>query len=50
MKLFSPFTIPKEDNYDLCRINANKKRQVEKPFSDQLVKVLYGDRFDFVFA
>ena len=49
MKLFTPFTIPKKDNCDLCRIKTNKPREAENPFLDQLFKTLYRDRFDFVF-
>jgi len=49
MKLFTPFTIPKEDNCDLCRIKTNKRREAENLFLDQLFKTLYRDRIDFVF-
>ena len=49
MKLFTPFTIPKKDNCDLCKVKTNKRRQVEKPFLDRLFKFLYRDRFDFVY-
>ena len=49
MKLFTPFTIPKEDNCDLCRIKKKERREAENPILDQLFKTLYRDRFDFVF-
>ena len=49
MKLFTPFTIPKKDNCDLCRIKTNKRREAKNTFLDQLFKNLYRDRFDFVF-
>ena len=49
MRLFTPFTIPKKDNCDLCRGKTNKRREVENPFLDQLFKFLYRNRFDFVF-
>ena len=49
MKLFTPYTIPKKDNCDLCKIKTNERREAENPFLDQLFKTLYRDRFDFVF-
>ena len=49
MELFTPFTIPKEAKYDLCRLITNKRREAENQFLDQLFKTLYRDRFDFVF-
>ena len=49
MKLFIPFTISEKVNCDLCRIKANKRKEVENPLLDQLFKFLYRDRFDFVF-
>ena len=49
MELFTPFNIPKEAKYDLCRIITNKRREAENQFLDQLFKTLYRDRFDFVF-
>ena len=49
MKLFTPFTIPKKDNCDLCRIKTSRRTKAENPFLDQLFKTLYRDRFDFVF-
>jgi len=49
MKLFTPFTIPKKENCDLCRIEKNKKKIVENPLLDNLFKNLYRQRFDFVF-
>ena len=33
---------------DLCRIKTNKRESTEKPFSDQLIKTLYINKFDFV--
>ena len=48
MKLFTPFTIPKKDNYDLCRIKT-KKRKADNPFLDNLFRNLYRQRFDFIF-
>ena len=49
MKLFTPFTIPKENDCDLFRIKTNKRRQIEKNFVDQLFKFTYIDTVDFVF-
>ena len=49
MKLFTPFTIPRKVNFDLCRLKTNKTREVGKPLLDQLFKFLYSDRFDYVF-
>ena len=49
MRLFTPFTIPKKENCDLCRIEKNKKKIVENPLLDNLFKNLYRQRFDFVF-
>ena len=49
MRLFTPFTIPKKENCDLCRINNNKKKAVENHFLDNLFKNIYRQRFDFVF-
>ena len=48
MKLFTPFTIPKKDNYDLCRIKTKKRKAVENPLLDNLFRNLYRQRFDFV--
>ena len=49
MRLFTPFTIPKKENCDLCRIEKNKKKIVEYPLLDNLFKNLYRQRFNFVF-
>ena len=49
MKLFTPFTIPKKDNCDLCKIKTNKKNAVENPFIDDFFRNLNRQRFDFVF-
>ena len=49
MKIFTPFTIPKKDNYDLCRIKTKKRKAVENPLLDDLFRNLYRQRFDFVF-
>ena len=49
MKLFTPFTIPQKDNFDLCRSEKNKQKVVENPFIDRLFKNIYKQRFDFVF-
>ena len=49
MKLFTPFTIPRKDNCDLCRIKTNKRKAIENPFLDNLFKDLYRQKFDFVF-
>ena len=38
MRLFTPFTIPKKENCDLCRINNNKKKAVGNHFLDNLLK------------
>ena len=48
MRLFTPFTIPKKENCDLCRIE-NKKKIVENLLLDNLFKNLYRQRFNFVF-
>ena len=48
MKLFTPFTIPKKENCDLCRLEKNKKT-FENHLLDNLFKNLYRQRFDFVF-
>jgi len=48
MRLFTPFTIPKKENCDLCRIEKNKKKIVENPLLDNLYKSLYQQRFNFV--
>ena len=47
MRLFTPFTIPKKENCDLCK--KNKKKVVENPLLDNLFKNLNRQRFDFVF-
>mgnify|MGYP004112165291 CR=1 FL=1 len=49
MKLFTPFTIPKKDNCDLCKIKTNKRKAVENPFIDDFFRNLNRQRFDFVF-
>ncbi len=49
MKLFTPFTIPKKDNCDLCKIKTNKRNAVEKPFRYDFFRNLNKQRFDFVF-
>jgi len=49
MRLFTPFTIPRKDNCDLCRIKTNKRKAIENPFLDNLFKDLYRQKFDFVF-
>ena len=49
MRLFTPFTILKKENCDLCRIEKNKKQVVENPLLDNLFKNLYRQRFNFVF-
>ncbi len=41
MRLFTPFTIPRKGNCDLCRIEKNKKKLVENPLLDNLFKNLY---------
>ncbi len=49
MKLFTPFTIPKKENYDLFKIQkTNKRREAESPYLDQLFKAFYREKFDFV--
>ena len=42
MRLFTPFTIPKKENCDLCRIEKNKKKIVENPLLDNLLKTYIG--------
>ena len=49
MRLFTPFTIPKKENCDLCRIEKNKKKEVDILLLDNLFKNVYRQRFDFVF-
>ena len=49
MRLFTPFTIPKKENCDLCRIQKNKKKIFENHLLDNLFRNLYRQRFDFVF-
>ena len=49
MRLFTPFTIPKKENCDLCRIQKNKKKVFENHLLDNLFRNLYRQRFDFVF-
>ena len=49
MRLLTPFTIPKKDNYDLCRIKTKKRKATENRFLDKLFKLIYRDRFDFAF-
>ena len=49
MKLFTPFTIPVKDNCDLCKIKTKKRTATENRFLDKLLKLIYKDRFDFVF-
>ena len=49
MRLFTPFTIPKKENCDLCRIKTNKRIKTENRLLDNLFKNLYRQRFDFVF-
>ena len=48
MRLFSPFTVPKKENCDLCRINNKKKKAVKNHLLDNFFKNLYMQRFDFV--
>ena len=49
MKLFTPFTIPGKDNCDLCRIKTKKRKATENRFLDKLFKLIFRDRFVFVF-
>ena len=49
MRLFTPFTIPEKDNCDLCKIKTKKRKAIENRFLDKLFKLIYRDRFDFVF-
>ena len=42
MKLFNPFTIPKKDNCDLCRIKTNKRKATENPFLEKIQIPLQG--------
>ena len=49
MRLSTPFTIPQKDNFDLCKIKTNKRKVSENRFLDKLLKLIYRDRFDFVF-
>ena len=49
MRLFTPFTIPKKENCDLCRIEKNKKKAVESHLLNNLFRKLSMQRFEFVF-
>lgn len=49
MKLFTPFTIPKKENCDLCRLQKNKKKAFDNHLLNNVFKKLYRKRFDFVF-
>ena len=49
MKLFTPFTIPKKQNCDLCNIGKIKKKEIENPFLDNLFKKLYEQKLDEVY-
>ena len=49
MKLFTPFTIPGKDICDFCMIKTNKRKATENRFLVKLFKLIYRDRFDFVF-
>ena len=46
MRLFTPFTIPKKENGDFCRIEKDKKKLVEKIYQISFLKNLYRQRFD----
>ena len=49
MKLSTPFTIPEKDTCDLFKIKTKKRKATENRFLDKLFKLIYRDRFDFVF-
>jgi len=49
MRLFTPFSIPKKENYDLFRFKHIKKKAVEKNLLANLFKKLYWQKFDYVF-
>ena len=49
MILSTPLTIPKKDNCDRCKIKTNKRKATENRFLNKLLKIIYKDRFDFVF-
>ena len=49
MRLFTPFTIPQQENCDLCRIEKNKKKAIKNHLVDTLFRNLYRQRFDSVF-
>ena len=42
MRLFTPFTIPKKENCDLCRIEKNKKKQQKIIYQITFLKPLIG--------
>ena len=42
MRLFTPFSIPKKENCDLCKINNNKKKAVENHFLRTFSKTFIG--------
>ena len=42
MRLFTPFTIPKKENCDLCRIEKNKKKIVEIHYQITFLKTYIG--------
>ena len=49
MKLSTPLTFPQKDNCDRCKIKTKKRTATENRFLDKLLKLIYRDRFDFVF-
>ena len=49
MKQSTPLTIPQKDNCDRCKIKTKKRKATENRFLDKLFKLIYRDRFDFVF-
>ena len=48
MRLLNPFTIPKKENCNLCRIQKNKKEVFKNHLLDNLFRKLYRQRFYFV--
>ena len=49
MSLFTPFSIPKKENCDLCRFKHNKEKAVKKNLLANFFLKLYWQKFDYVF-
>ena len=42
MRLFTPFSIPKKENFDLCRIEKIKKKQLRNHYQITFLKTYIG--------